>query len=58
MVAAVRRPDEMELLVPIRIVKAVSDTAEADALGSWRSNVDRCSHQLAAWLDQEGVMRA
>jgi len=32
-VAAVRRPDEMELLVPIRIVKAVSDTAEADALG-------------------------
>ncbi len=44
--------------VPIRIVKAVSDTAEADALGSWRSNVDRCSHQLAAWLDQEGVMRA
>ena len=33
MAAAVRRPDEMELLVTIRIVKAVSDTAEADALG-------------------------
>ncbi len=41
--------------VPIRIMKAVSDSAEEDAASSWRGNIDRCSRQLAGWLKSQGL---
>ena len=32
--------------IPIRLLKAVSDNAQDDAIGDWRSAVARCSAQL------------
>ena len=36
--------------VPIRMVKHVSDMADAEAMRSWTSTVDECSRALAVWL--------
>ena len=42
--------------VPIRVFRAVSDTAEDGALTDWRDAVARCSTQLRAFiLDEYGV---
>lgn len=35
--------------VPVRLIKHVSDAADADASESWRQSVDRCAHELALW---------
>ena len=37
--------------VPLRIVKAVSDGAEGDAVTTWTANVRQCSALLADWYD-------
>lgn len=39
--------------VPVRIVKAVSDGADAAAGASWAANVDRCAEALADWYDEQ-----
>jgi adenosylhomocysteine nucleosidase len=36
--------------VPIRMVKHVSDEADAEASKNWASAVDHCARSLAAWL--------
>jgi adenosylhomocysteine nucleosidase len=38
------------------LAKAVSDGADADAMGSWRQAIDVCAHQLAAWAQQRGLL--
>ena len=39
--------------VPMRCVKAVSDTADADASDSWLDTIDHCALALAEWLAAE-----
>lgn len=34
------------------LVKAVSDGADGDAVGTWRDALERCAHELAAWVDR------
>jgi adenosylhomocysteine nucleosidase len=38
------------------LVKAVSDGADADAIGSWRGALERCSERLAAWAGGHGLL--
>lgn len=38
--------------VPLRVVKCVSDMADADAFRSWRESVSWASAQLGAWLER------
>jgi adenosylhomocysteine nucleosidase len=39
--------------VPLRVVKAVSDTADAEAGESWLDTIDACARALADWLAAE-----
>lgn len=42
--------------VPIRVIKAVSDRAQDDAITDWRATVTACSHQLRDRIrDEYGV---
>jgi adenosylhomocysteine nucleosidase len=38
------------------LVKAVSDGADAEAVGSWRDALERCSRQLAGWAETHGLL--
>jgi len=38
--------------VPVRIVKRISDEADAGAARSWRESVDDCAEHLGAWVRQ------
>jgi adenosylhomocysteine nucleosidase len=38
------------------IVKAVSDGADADAIGSWHAALQRCAQALAGWADAHGLL--
>ncbi|MCU1675531.1 MAG: nucleoside phosphorylase, partial [Frankiales bacterium] len=40
--------------VPVRIVKAVSDSADGDAASTWTTNIRRCAVLLADWYDEQG----
>jgi len=42
-----------EAAVPMRCVKVVSDTADADASDSWLDTIDGCARALAEWLAAE-----
>ncbi|WP_435298668.1 nucleoside phosphorylase [Timonella sp. A28] len=39
--------------VPIRVVKAVSDSAQDGAVLTWREQVVRCSHDLLDWFHND-----
>ncbi len=42
--------------VPIRVIKAVSDRAQDDAITDWRATVTACSAQLREFIrDEYGV---
>lgn len=41
--------------VPVRLVKHVSDEADASAARSWRDSVDDCARILAAWVRDQGL---
>jgi adenosylhomocysteine nucleosidase len=38
------------------LTKAISDGADADALGSWRDALERCSQRLAGWAEAHGLL--
>jgi adenosylhomocysteine nucleosidase len=38
------------------LVKAVSDGADADAIGSWRGALEVCGERLAAWAEGHGLL--
>ena len=38
--------------IPMRCVKAVSDTADGDAGASWLDTIDACAHDLATWVSR------
>jgi adenosylhomocysteine nucleosidase len=40
------------------LVKAVSDSADGDTVGSWADALARCSERLAAWADGHGLLDA
>jgi len=40
--------------LPMRCVKAVSDSADTGAVRSWLDTVDGCARDLAGWLEQAG----
>lgn len=42
--------------VPARLVKAVSDNADADAMWSWSRALEHCADPLAAWADTQGLL--
>lgn len=42
--------------VPVRLVKAVSDSADADAALSWKDALERCSTGLVTWCDANGLL--
>lgn len=44
-----------EFGVPFRCVKAVSDSADADAAGNWVDMLDSCARDLAAWVASAGT---
>lgn len=44
-----------EFGVPFRCVKAVSDSADAEAAASWLNMVDSCARDLAAWMSEAGL---
>lgn len=41
--------------VPVRLIKAVSDSADADAAMTWKDALERCSAELTAWCDANGL---
>jgi adenosylhomocysteine nucleosidase len=43
--------------VPAWLVKAVSDSADEQAMVSWPQAIARCSAALAAWVDDRGLLR-
>jgi len=36
--------------IPMRCVKAVSDSADDEAGASWLDTIDRCARDLATWV--------
>jgi adenosylhomocysteine nucleosidase len=38
------------------LVKAVSDGADAEAIGSWRGALEVCGERLAAWAEDHGLL--
>jgi adenosylhomocysteine nucleosidase len=38
------------------IVKAVSDGADADAVGTWRDTLELCAQRLATWAEAHGLL--
>jgi adenosylhomocysteine nucleosidase len=43
--------------VPVRLVKAVSDGADAGAEVSWKQALARCAVALAAWCEEHDLLR-
>lgn len=42
--------------IPVRIAKAVSDGADDGAQTSWTDTLTRCSHALADWAHDQGLL--